>query len=303
MDNRAGEMQVFVLAAELGSFSAAGRRLGLSPSAVSKLVTRIEDRLGVRLLTRSTRALQLTVEGEGYLGRARRILHEIEEAERLVAGDAAPRGRLRVNASVGFGVRCMLPVVPEFLRLYPQVELDISLTDTVIDLMEERTDIAFRAGPLRDSTLKARKLMESPRVIVASPDYLARHGTPMRPEDLDHHNCLRFNFRRLVDDWPFRVEGRSFTRPVPGNLHGNTGAMLLQLCLDGVGLARVGRFHAAADIAAGRLVPVLEEFNAGDIEVIHALFVGHEHMAARVRAFIDFLAERVGKDQPRIAAA
>ncbi|RVT97498.1 LysR family transcriptional regulator [Rhodovarius crocodyli] len=301
MDNRAGEMQVFATAAELASFSAAGRRLRMSPSAVSKLVTRLEDRLGVRLLTRSTRALQLTVEGEAFLTRARRILAEIEEAERLVTGDAQPRGRLRVNASVGFGVRCVLPVVPEFLRLYPHVELDLSLTDTVIDLLEERTDIALRAGPLRDSTLMARKLMESPRVIVASPAYLARHGTPQRPEDLDHHNCLRFNFRRLVDDWPFRIDGRQVTRAVPGNLYGNTGDMLLRLCLDGVGLARVGRFHAQPWIEEGRLVPVLEDYNAGDIEIIHALFVGHEHMAARVRAFIDFLAERVG--QPRITAA
>jgi DNA-binding transcriptional LysR family regulator len=297
MDNRAGEMEVFVLAAELGGFSAAGRRLGLSPSAVSKLITRIEDRLGTRLLVRSTRAVQLTVEGEVYLGRARRILTEIEEAERVVSGggQAAPRGRLRVNASVGFGMRCIVPILPEFLRCYPQVELDLSLTDDVIDLIEERADIAIRSGPLRDSTLKARKLMESRSVIVASPDYLARHGAPERPEDLDRHNCLRFNFRRSLDDWPFRdpASGADFTRQVSGNAHGSNGSILRRLCLSGVGLARLGQFHVQSDIEAGRLVPLLEAYNPEDIELIHAVFAGHEHLAVRIRAFIDFLAERI----------
>jgi DNA-binding transcriptional LysR family regulator len=160
MDNRAGEMEVFVTAAELQSFSAAGRRLKLSPSAVSKLVTRIEDRLGTRLLVRSTRTMKLTPEGDVYLTRAQRILAEIAETEQIVAGGGkmVPRGLLRINASVGFGERCLLPVVPEFLALYPEVQLDISLTDGVIGLIEERTDIAIRSGPMSDSTLKARKI-------------------------------------------------------------------------------------------------------------------------------------------------
>ena len=296
MNNRAGEMEVFVLAAELGSFSAAGRRLGLSPSAVSKLVTRIEDRLGTRLVVRSTRTLRLTAEGEAYLARAQRILAEIEEAERVVAGgaQAAPRGRLRVNASVGFGMRCIVPVVPDFLARYPQVELDLSLSDSVIDLIGERTDVAIRSGPLRDSALRARKILESRRVITASPGYLARRGTPDRPEALERHNCLRFNFRRSQDDWPFRdpESGAGFTRAVSGNAHANNGAVLRQLCLAGVGLARLGQFHVQPDIEAGRLVPVLEAYNPEDIEPIHAVFAGHEHLAARIRAFVDFLVER-----------
>ncbi|MFK8253884.1 LysR family transcriptional regulator [Ancylobacter terrae] len=299
MDNRAGEMEVFLTVAERGSFSAAGRRLGLSTSAVSKLVSRIEARLGARLLVRTTRALTLTPEGEIYGERARRILAEIDAAERLIAAGAAatPRGKLRVSASIGFGERCLTPLVPEFLARYPQVQLDLSLTDAVIDLMAERADIALRSGPLHDSGLKARKVMESPRVIVASPAYLARHGTPQRPEDLAGHNCLRFNFRRSTDDWPFRdpASGRAYALPVAGNLEGNSGAMLRHLALDGLGLARMGRFHAGPDIAAGRLVPVLEAFNGGDVEHIHALFVGHEHLATRIRAFVDFLVERIGE--------
>jgi len=297
MDNRAGEMEVFVLAAELKSFSAAGRKLRLSPSAVSKLVTRIEDRLGARLLVRTTRRLELTPEGELYLDRARKILSDIAETERIVAEGArvVPRGPLRVNASVGFGERYILPLVPAFLARYPEVELDLTLTDGVIDVIGERTDVAIRSGPLRDSTLKARKLLESREVVIASPDYLARHGTPQHPADLAAHNCLRFNFRRSMDDWPF-LSGDGQTAEayeITGNMLVSSGAILRQLCLDGLGLGRIGRFHVEPDIAAGTLVPVLEAFNPGDIEVVHAVFAGHEHLAARIRAFIDFLVETI----------
>jgi DNA-binding transcriptional LysR family regulator len=297
MDNRAGEMEVFVLAAELKSFSAAGRRLRLSPSAVSKLVTRLEDRLGARLLVRTTRRLELTAEGEVYLARACRILADIEETERVVTDGArlTPRGLLRVNASVGFGERFILPLAPAFLALYPEIELDISLTDGVIDVIGERADVAVRSGPLRDSTLKARKLLESPKVVIASPDYLDRHGSPRTPDDLDRHNCLRFNFRRSMDAWPFRAPGSQVVdmREVSGNMQVSSGAIIRQLCLDGMGLARIGRFHVEPDIEAGRLLPVLEDYNPGDIEIVHAVFADHDHLAARIRAFIDFLVEKI----------
>ncbi|WP_439619117.1 LysR family transcriptional regulator [Shinella sp.] len=297
MDNRAGEMEVFVLAAELKSFSAAGRKLRLSPSAISKLVTRIEDRLGARLIVRTTRRLELTPEGEVYLGRARAILAEIAETERIVAEGArvVPRGALRVNASVGFGERYILPLVPDFLALYPEIELDLTLTDGVIDVIGERTDVAIRSGPLRDSSLKARKLLESGKAIIAAPAYLERHGTPQHPADLASHNCLRFNFRRSMDDWPFLSEDGQTVEAydITGNMLVSSGAIQRQLCLDGVGLARIGRFHIEPDIVSGRLVPVLEAFNPGDIEVVHAVFAGHEHLAARIRAFIDFLVEKI----------
>lgn len=298
MDNRAGEMEVFVTAAELHSFSAAGRKLHLSPSAVSKLVTRIEDRLGARLLVRTTRTLQLTPEGETYLARAQAILADIAETERMISsgGEVVPSGRLRVSASVGFGARCVVPVLPDFLARYPKVELDLSLTDEVIDLVEERADIAIRSGPMRDSGLKARKILESQRVITASPGYLARHGMPGTPEELERHNCLLFNFRRGLDSWPFRDPGSAIVRrvQVAGNLTANNGPTMRKLCMDGLGLVRLGRFHVQPDIDAGFLVPVLEDYNALDVELIHAVFVGHDHLAARIRAFVDFLAERIG---------
>ena len=300
MDNRTGEMDVFVLAAELQSFSAAGRRLRMSPSAVSKLVTRIEDRLGTRLLVRSTRSMTLTPEGEVYLARARRILADIAETEQIVAGGARviPRGLLRINASVGFGERHLIPLIPAFLKHYPEVQLDISLTDGIIGLIEERTDIAIRSGAMDDSSLRARKLLESRRIIVASPAYLNAYGMPETPEDLAGHNCLTFNFRRTLNEWPFRNPGETevYRLPVTGNTTVNSGMIMRQLCLVGSGLGRVGQFHVQADIDAGRLIPVLEPYNPEDLEQIHAVFAGHEHLAARIRAFIDFLAEHLGRD-------
>jgi DNA-binding transcriptional LysR family regulator len=297
MDNRIGEMDVFVQVAELQSFSAAGRKLRLSPSAVSKLVTRLEERLATRLLVRTTRALQLTPEGEIYLERSRRILSDIEETERAVAagGAAVPRGRLRVSTSVAFGVRYIVPLVPDFLNRYPEVDLDLALNDGIIDIVGERADIAIRSGALRDSSLKARKLLESRRIIVASPDYLKREGIPETPDDLERHNCLTFSFRAAAAEWPFRDPQSSdrFVRPIFGNFETNNGPTARTLCLAGLGLARVGQFHVQPDIDAGTLLPVLEAYNPEDIELIHAVYPGHEHLAARIRAFIDFLVSNI----------
>jgi DNA-binding transcriptional LysR family regulator len=297
MDNRAGEMEVFVLSAELKSFSAAGRKLKLSPSAVSKLVTRLEDRLGTRLVVRSTRLLQLTPEGETYLVRAQRILAEIADTEAMVAGGGRmlPRGPLSVNASVGFGERYILPLTGEFLALFPDVQLDVTLTDDTVDLIRERVDIAIRHGPLRDSSLMARKLGQSRQVVMASPAYVERHGMPKTPDDLIQHNCINFNFLRSVQGWSFRdpATGRIEPKPVAGNLKASSGSIIRQFCLDGLGIGRVGRFHVEPDIEAGRLLVLLEDYNPDDIEEIHAVYAGHEHLAVRIRAFIDFLGERL----------
>ena len=297
MDNRVGEMEVFALAAELKSFSAAGRKLKLSPSAVSKLVTRLEDRLGTRLVVRSTRTLQLTPEGETYLARARRILAEIADTEEIVAGGGRmlPRGPLAINASVGFGERYILPLAGEFQELFPEVQLDITLTDDVVALIRERVDIAIRHGTMRDSSLMARKLGESAQVVIASPDYLERYGIPKTPDDLSSHNCINFNFRRAVEGWPFRdpKTGRAEIRPVAGSLKASSGSIIRQFCLAGLGIGRVGRFHVEPDIEAGLLVPVLEDYNPRDIEEIHAVYAGHEHLAVRIRTYIDFLAARL----------
>ncbi|HET6159315.1 MAG TPA: LysR family transcriptional regulator [Dongiaceae bacterium] len=291
--NRSGEMEVFARVIETGSFSAAARKLRLTPSAVAKLVTRLEARLGVRLLHRSTRSLTPTAEGEAFNDSAAAILADLDEAESAVSAHATPRGRLRVNASVPFGNGVLVPLLPEFLKHNPGISIDLSLTDDVVDILAERADVAIRHGPLRDSRLTARKLGTSRRLVVASPDYLKRHGRPKRPEDLAGHNCLNFNFRISFYDWPFAVGAERRSLPVSGNLQANNGDTLRQLVLAGLGIARLGAFNLAADLKAKRLVPLLQEFESGETEDIHAIFVGRGHMPLRVRAFIDFLVERV----------
>ncbi len=293
--DRARAMEVFTVAVAEGSFSAAGRCLGLTPSAVSRTIDRIETRLGVRLLLRSTRALALTAEGEAYLRAARRILADLDDAEQVIADQGAPRGRLRVSAAQAHGRLTVVPLLGDFVRLYPHILVDISLADRLVDLAAGQADVAIRFGPLADSPLTARKLGESRRVIIASPAYLAARGTPRVPEDLHGHNCLNFNFRRAEPTWPFRDGTHEYSLPVRGNIEANNGETLGQLAAAGVGIARVGAFSIAEEIASGALVPILEGYNPGDVEAIHAVFAGGANTPARVRVFVDFLAERIGR--------
>ncbi|HGM8642165.1 TPA: LysR substrate-binding domain-containing protein [Pseudomonas aeruginosa] len=297
MNNRAGEMEVFVEAVDRGSFAGASRALGLSPSAVSKVVGRIETRLGTSLLIRSTRSLNLTQEGEIYLRRARNVLAEIEDTERAIASGACstPRGLLRVNASVSIAHCAVTPLLPAFLSRFPEIEVDLSLDDGMVDLIENRTDVAIRVGPLQDSGLKARKLLESRMAVVAAPDYLARNPHLETPSDLKRHECIGYNFRRSMHEWPFREpqDGTMIYAPLNGRVQVNNGETVRKLAIAGLGLARLARFHVQPDIDAGLLVPVLEDFNPCDVETFSAVYVGHEHLAARIRAFVDFLAENM----------
>ncbi|WP_176594812.1 LysR substrate-binding domain-containing protein [Sphingobium sp. EM0848] len=293
-EDRARSLALFATVLDMGSFSAAGRALGLSPSAVSRAIDRIEARLGVRLLLRTTRLLTPTAEGQAYLQAARRILADLDEAEQSISDQGTPRGRLRVSASLAHGRLCVVPLLSAFLDLYPNVLIDIALTDTTVDIAAGQADVAIRFGPLSDSSLTARKLGDNGRVIVASPDYLTRHGTPSAPEELHDHNCLNFNFRRAEPVWPFRRDGQDFALSVKGTIEANNGETLGQLAAAGVGIARVGAFSVAEELADGRLVPILEEFNPGDIEQIHAVFVGGANTPARVRVFVDFLAANLG---------
>jgi DNA-binding transcriptional LysR family regulator len=292
--NRSGEMEVFTRVVELGGFSTAARAFRMTPSAVSKLVARLEVRLGVRLINRSTRKLQLTPEGSAFYERALRILDEISAAEREAAIGATPSGLLRVNTSVPFGLRLLLPLLPEFAKRYPEIKVEVVLTDLVVDLLEERADVAIRVGLMRESRLLARKLGESRMVVVASPGYLKERGTPKTPDDLADHNLLRFGFAKWENGWPFKIGGETVAVMPSGNALVSDGEAMQHLAVAGMGLARLARFHVEADIAAGRLVPVLEAFNPGDIEPIHAVFVGHGgQLPARVRAFLDYLVETV----------
>lgn len=291
--DRAWALELFSAVVAHGSFSGAGRVFDLSPSAVSRAIDRIEARLGVRLLLRSTRALSLTAEGQAYLQVARRVLADLDDAEQLIADQGAPRGRLRISAAISHGRLYVVPLLGDFAARYPHILVDIALSDSLIDVSGGQADVAIRFGPLADSALTARKLGESGRVIVAAPAYLRRHGTPRVPEDLHRHNCLNFNFRRAEPVWPFRRDGVDFALSVKGSIEANNGETLAHLAAAGVGVARVGSFSVAHEIADGRLVPILEDFNPRDIEQIHAVFVGGATTPARIRVFVDFLAERL----------
>ena len=298
--NRSGEMEVFVQVFEHGGFSAAARALGMTPSAVSKLVGRLEARLGTQLVHRSTRKLQLTAEGQQFYERSVRVLTDMDEAERAATADAAPRGRVTVNTSVSFGTHVLVPLVPRFLAQHPQITLDIVLTDRVVDLMDDRADIAIRWGPLPSSELVARHLGETAQAIVGAPAYLTSHGTPRKPADLESHNRLDFSYRRRVPDWPLLVDGRLIDVPVRGSVRASDGETLRQLALAGAGLARLSRYHIQADLDAGRLVPVLEKYNPHDMAPIHAVYLGKAgRLPSRVRAVLDFLVANVAVD-PRL---
>jgi len=290
-NGRSGDMVVFTTVAQEGSLSAAARALGLTPSAVSRIITRTEQRLGTRLLLRTTRAITFTAEGEAYLRGARRILADMAEVEESIADQGVPRGRLRISAALGHGRLAIVPLVAAFTARYPKITVDLSLGDEVVDILAGEADVAVRFGPLPDSPLTARRIGETGQVVVASPDYLQRHGTPQQPEDLAAHNCLRFNFRRAEPNWPFIRDGQSFSLPVSGNIECSSGEALAQLARVGAGIARIGEFSVAEDIQRGDLMPLLQAFNPGDREPIHAVFVGGSTMPVRVRLFVDFLVE------------
>ncbi|ARM13108.1 MULTISPECIES: LysR family transcriptional regulator [Rhizobium] len=292
--NRSGEMEVFVSVVERGGFSAAATARRMTPSAVSKLVARLEARLGIRLVNRSTRRLQLTPEGCAFYERSIAILADIAEAERQASSGEEAAGRIRINTSGSFGNHVLAPLVPAFMTLHPAMTLDIAHTDRVVDLMEERADVAIRAGPLKSSSLIARKLGATRKLIVASPDYLGRHGEPRSVADLRRHCRIGFSYARAIEGWPMRESGETVTIPIPSGIQVPDGEAMRHLALSGAGLARLAAFTVRADIEAGRLVPVLEEANPGDIEEFYALYIGQGGpLPARVRALLDFLAAHV----------
>ncbi|WP_421368057.1 LysR family transcriptional regulator [Agrobacterium tumefaciens] len=290
MDNRAGEMQVFVRLVEAGSFSETARLLLMTPSTVSKLISRIEARLGVRLVKRSTRRLSLTNEGQIFYEKSLALLEELDEFERDLAQDAASAsGTIRVNASVAFGVLGLEPVLLALWEAHPNIVVDLSLSDEMVNLYLDRTDVAFRVGTLQDSTVVARRIGIAKRKIVAAPLYLERCGEPETLDDLNRHNCLGFNFRRAAPVWPLKDSGRIADRAVAGSLIANNGETVRRMALAGIGLARLGDYHVRADIAAGRLIEVLSSAVEGDEEEIHALYLGGPRLPHRVRVFLDFV--------------
>lgn len=293
MDN-INEMQVFARVVDAGGFSSAARSLSLSPSAVSKQITRLEDRLGVRLLTRTTRRLNLTEEGDAFYHRVKRILSDIDEAEQAVSlSKTAPRGHLRVSCSVAFGEKQIAPIIPEFLDRYPEVALELMLSDGIVDLVEEGIDVAVRMGKLSNSAMVARKLGNNKRRICAAPSYVERYGVPDEPDDLHHHNCLGFTGHNNLNEWPFRYpDGRRQTIRAEGNFVANNGESIYDLCLEGLGIARAADFLVSDDIKEGRLIEVLSDFIEDEPAPIHAVYPDPRHLSPKTRAFIDYLVEK-----------
>jgi DNA-binding transcriptional LysR family regulator len=297
--DRLSSMAVFAKVAELGSFSAAADQLGLSKSAVSKHVTALEGRLGVPLVNRTTRRLALTEAGEAYRDSCARIVAEVEEAE-LEAGrhGSEPRGRLRVNAPMTFGVLHLGPLIPEFLARFPRIEIDLTLNDRVVDLIEEGVDVALRIGSLRDSSLIARRLAAAASVCAASPAYLRAAGTPAHPAELARHNCLRYTLRRTPETWEFlRGDGERHAVRLRGNLSANNGDALRAAALGGLGVVVLPDFIVGEDVAAGRLVRLLDGWTMPEIP-IHAVWPPQRHPSPKLRAFVDFLAERLARRCP-----
>ena len=293
MMDRSGDLAAFVKVVEANGFSAAAPQLSLTPSAVSKLVTRLEERLGVRLFNRTTRQLGLTEDGEAFYRDASRIVREIEEAESAIGrrGKSA-RGVLKITTSLAFGTHQILPLVPEFLDLHPAIELDLSFTDRVVDLVQEGFDVAFRIGRLADSSFVARKIGEDRRVVVASPDYLEKHGTPTEPDDLATHNCVCFRDRLYMNRWPFTIDGQMRELTVHGNCRADDGDTIYQLAVEGVGIARLTRLTVARAIRDGKLRQILQDYIADDAVPIHAVYPHRRLLSPKVTAFVDFLSRK-----------
>ena len=283
--NRAGEMAAFVRVVEQGGFARAGSVLGLSPSAVSKLMTRLEQRLGATLLRRSTRRIALTPEGEQFHARALAILAEIEFAEREIGVARLPAGRIRINSSMSYVAHVLADILPAFLDHYPDISVDIIQTDAVADLLKDGSDIAIRAGALPASSLVARSLGETPLVIVAAPAWIARNGLPLDADDLAARDRVGFAYARASGDW-LRAGETS-----PARVRVSDGEGIRRLVLAGVAPARLAEFTVRHEVARGRLVVLPTKPDAARREPFHAVYVGQSgQLPARMRVLLDYLA-------------
>ncbi|MFC1749054.1 LysR family transcriptional regulator [Pseudomonadota bacterium] len=291
-----GAIPVFVAVAESGGFSSAARKLGVSKSAVSKRITQLEDKLGVRLLYRTTRRLNLTEAGEHYYENAVKALAYACEAEDSVTQlQESPQGRLRINAPMSFGRLHIAPLIPKFMAQYPEINIDLVMNDSVVDLIEGGFDIAIRGGDLPDSTLVARKLAPMHSVVCASPDYMAQNTMPRTPAELSEHNCLLYAYS--VNEWCFQKEAKIETVQVTGNYQVNNGEALREAILQGSGIGRIPTFVAGPEIASGRLDVVLSDYTMPP-KTLYAVYPKRQHLPAKVRLFIDFVVECFGSETP-----
>ncbi|MBR0799785.1 LysR family transcriptional regulator [Bradyrhizobium jicamae] len=289
--DRLDAMQAFVAVVDLQGFAPAARRLALSPSAVTRLIAALEERLGARLLQRTTRQVTLTDAGSRYLERARRILADVEEAEDAVEGERTrPEGRLVISAPFGFGRLHVSPVVSAYLKRYPDVGVDLRLSDHRINLVEDGVDLAVRIGHLPDSTLVARHVGEMRRIVVASPGYLKRRGEPGRPADLATHDTIVFGAMTAAPDWRFVEDGREVRIAPSPRFTSNSSDAAIQYAEQDGGLTRVMFYQAAESLRAGRVRIVLAKFEQPAVP-IHVVYPTTRLLSAKVRTFIDLVTE------------
>lgn len=290
--DRQEAMAVFLAVVEEGDFSAAGRRLRMTPSAVSKIVGRLEARLGVRLLQRSTRSISLTAEGHAFAESTRRILSDMEEAELAIQPGAEPRGRLRVSLPSAFGHRLIVPMLPAFIGRYPAIELELDFTDAIVDLVNGDADVAVRVAAQSDSMLITRRLAPNRRIICAAPGYLERYGIPRNPDDLEKHVCLGITSRGRLNVWEFEEGGLRRSIRIRSSVEANSTEALRRLALAGMGVVRLSEILVTPDISAGRLKPLLIDSNHAEAEPISVVYPHRRFLSPRVRAFVDFLIEQ-----------
>ncbi|MEX9254662.1 DNA-binding transcriptional regulator YafC [Pseudenterobacter timonensis] len=292
------ELTIFVAVVESGSFSRAAEQLGQANSAVSRSVKKLEMKLGVSLLNRTTRQLSLTEEGERYFRRVQSVLQEMAAAEtEIMESRSTPRGLLRIDAATPVMLHFLMPLVKPFRERYPEVTLSLVSSETFINLIERKVDVAIRAGTLTDSSLRARPLFASYRKIVASPDYIARHGSPQAVADLSQHICLGFTEPVTLNTWPLSCcDGQLYE--ITSGISSNSGETLKQLCLSGNGIACLSDYMIDKEIASGELVELLKDARLPVEMPFSAVYYSDRAVSTRIRAFIDFLSEHV-KQPPK----
>ncbi|MGB5902772.1 MAG: LysR family transcriptional regulator [Xanthobacteraceae bacterium] len=287
--DRIETMQAFVTVADHKGFAPAARKLGLSASAVTRMVAALEERVGARLLQRTTRSVMLTDAGERFLERARRILADVEEAEGAVQAERTqPTGRLVVSAPLGFGRRHVTPLMSTYLKRYPDVAGDLRLSDRMVNLVEEGVDIAVRIGHLPDSSLVARAVGDMRRMVVASPDYLAEHGEPRHPQEIVAHRTVHFGALSAAPDWRFVEDGREVRVACAPRFTTNSADAAIFHAEQGGGLTRVLAYQAAEGLASGRLKGVLVDYEIAPLP-IHLVYPTSRLLSAKVRAFVDLV--------------
>jgi DNA-binding transcriptional LysR family regulator len=290
-------MSVFVKVAETGSLTAAAVALDISNPSVTRHLADLEGHLGARLFNRSTRRLSLTETGAAFLERSKQLLFDLEEATSAAnSSTASPGGTLRINAPISFAVSHLARVLPHYSERYPKVSLDVTLSDRVVNLVEEGYDLAIRIGRIQDSSLVARKIAPVRLLLCAAAAYLERHGTPLVPSDLKQHHCLSYSYAATPDEWQFEHAGENHVVRIKGPMHANNGDLLREAALAGMGIILQPSFIVGDDIRSNKLITLLPGYTAA-MTHIYAVYPSRQHLSAKVRTFVDYLVEQFG-DNP-----